>query len=105
LAPDDTIARIAAAGPDELAAMDLHPYAMDGTTYQRFGNWNFIYPAARLGHRARVRLGGARRNDGHAAEGGELVRTLVLGKLQMIGRDEAETLRYETGASWTHPGS
>ena len=93
--PDDTIARIAAAGPDELAAMDLPPYAMDGTTYQRFGNWNFIYPAARLGI---VREYVWVVPDGTMdtpQKAGELVRTLVLGKIQMIGRDEAETLRYE----------
>jgi tetratricopeptide (TPR) repeat protein len=93
--PDDTIARLAAAGPDELAVMDLHPYEMDGATYQKFGIWNFIYPAARLGI---VReyvwvVPDGTMDTPHKA--GELVRTLVLGKLQMIGRDEAETLRYE----------
>lgn len=47
--PDETVARIAAASPDELPELEHHPYAMDGEAYSRFGIWNFIYPAARLG--------------------------------------------------------
>jgi tetratricopeptide (TPR) repeat protein len=47
--PDETVARIAAASPDELRELEHHPYAMDGEAYSRFGIWNFIYPAARLG--------------------------------------------------------
>jgi tetratricopeptide (TPR) repeat protein len=47
--PDETVARIAAASPDELRDLEHHPYAMDGEAYSRFGIWNFIYPAARLG--------------------------------------------------------
>jgi tetratricopeptide (TPR) repeat protein len=93
--PDETVARIAAAGPDELAAMDLHPYAMDGSTYRRFGIWNFIYPAARLGV---VREYVWVVPDGTMdtpQKAGELVRELVLDKIQMITEDEANTLRYE----------
>jgi tetratricopeptide (TPR) repeat protein len=47
--PDETVARIAAASPDELRDLEHHPYAMDGDAYSRFGIWNFIYPAARMG--------------------------------------------------------
>ncbi len=47
--PDDTVARIATASADELPDLEHHPYDMDGHAYSRFGIWNFIYPAARLG--------------------------------------------------------
>ena len=93
--PDATIARLAAADPDELQALELHPYAIDGKTLERFGIWDFIYPAARLGlvrEYVWVVPDGTLR-DPQAAE--ELVRQMVLGKMQMIPLDEARTLHLE----------
>jgi tetratricopeptide (TPR) repeat protein len=93
--PDATIARLAAADPDELQALELHPYAIDGKTLQRFGIWDFIYPAARLGL---VReyvwvVPDGTLSDPQAAE--ELVRRMILGKMQMIALDEVRTLHFD----------
>ncbi len=93
--PDVTIARFAAADSDELSALEQHPYAADGETLKRFGSRNFIYPAARLGlvrELVWVVPDGTLR-DPLAAE--ELVRRLILGKMQMIALDEARTLHLE----------
>ena len=43
--PDETVARIAAASPDELPDLEHHPYAMDGEAYSRFGIWRQILGA------------------------------------------------------------
>jgi tetratricopeptide (TPR) repeat protein len=87
--PDETVARIAAAPPDELAELELHPYAMDGTTYERFGIWNFIYPAARMGI---VREMVWVVPDGTLPDPGsvfQLAQTAILDKMQMITTEEA----------------
>jgi tetratricopeptide (TPR) repeat protein len=47
--PDETVARIAAATPDELSDLQSHPYALDNDAYTKFGDANFMYAAARLG--------------------------------------------------------
>jgi len=93
--PDVTIARLAAASPEELAALELHPYAIDGKTHERFAIWNFVYPAARLGL---VRefvwvVPDGTISDPQSAD--ELVRKLIFGKMQMIALDDARTLRLE----------
>jgi tetratricopeptide (TPR) repeat protein len=91
--PDVTIARFAAADADELAAQEQHPYAADGQSFKRFGDRNFIYPAARLGlvrELVWVVPDGTLR-DPKAPE--ELVRRLILGKIQMVAFDEAQSLR------------
>jgi len=91
--PDETIARLAVTGPDQLGALKLHPYAMDGTTYQRFGIWDFVYAAARLGI---VREFVWVVPDGTVdtpEQADDLVRRLILGKMQMVGLDEAKSLR------------
>ena len=93
--PDATIARLAAADPEELLGLELHPYAIDGKTLERFGIWDFVYPAARLGvvrQYVWVVPDGTLR-DPQAAE--ELVRGMILGRLQMIQLDEARTLHLE----------
>ncbi len=93
--PDATIRRLAAASPDELAALELHPYELDGKTLDRFGIWNFVYPAARLGlvrEYVWVVPDGTLR-DPQAAQ--ELVRAMILGKMQGISLDEARTLHLE----------
>jgi len=93
--PDATIRRLASASPDEFAALELHPYELDGKTLERFGIWNFVYPAARLGlvrEYVWVVPDGTLR-DPKAAQ--ELVRTMILGKMQGISLDEAETLRLD----------
>lgn len=93
--PDATIAHLAAADPDELPALELHPYALDGTTHQRFAIWNFIYPAIRLGI---VReyvwvVPDGTLADATSAEA--LVSGLILGKMQMVRLDEARSLHRE----------
>jgi tetratricopeptide (TPR) repeat protein len=93
--PDAAVARIAAADPDELASLELHPYVLDGTTHRRFGIWDFVYPAARLGI---VRRFVWVVPDGTLATpqlATELVQRLILGKMQMIELDEAKTLKLE----------
>jgi tetratricopeptide (TPR) repeat protein len=87
--PDVTIARFAAADADELSAMEQHPYATDGETLRRFGSRNFIYPAARLGL-VRELVWVVPDGTLHAPQASEeLVRRLILGKMQMIPLDEA----------------
>jgi len=93
--PDVTIARLAAADPEELQALELNPYAIDGKTLERFGIWNFVYPAARLGL---VReffwvVPDGTLSTPQAAD--DLVRRMILGKMQMIALDEAKTLHLE----------
>jgi tetratricopeptide (TPR) repeat protein len=90
--PDATIARVAAAEPDELAGLQLHPYAVEGKTFQRFGSWNFIYPAARLGIVRELVwvVPDGTLADPRAAD--DLVRRMILGRVQMISLDEAKTL-------------
>lgn len=93
--PDAAIARLAAADPDELGGLELHPYTLDGTTHVRFGIWNFVYPAARLGV---VREYVWVVPDGTLATpqaAGDLVRRMILGKMQMVSLDEANTLHLD----------
>ncbi len=91
--PDATVARIAAASFDELPNLELDPYAMDGTALSRFGIWNWLYPAARLGIiREMVWVV----PDGTLADQSSqvrLVREILLDKIQMIGLEEARSLR------------
>ena len=90
--PDATIARLAAAEPDELAGLELHPYALDDTTLKRFGIWDFVYPAYRLGVvREYVWVVPDGTLAGPAAAD-DLIRRLILGKMQMIPLDEASRL-------------
>ena len=91
--PDETVARIAAASPDELRELEHHPYAMDGEAYSRFGIWNFIYPAARLGI---VREMVWVVPDGSLQDAfsvSQLARIQLLDKLQMVKVREAAGLR------------
>lgn len=93
--PDETVARIAAASPDELRGLEHHPYAMDGEAYSRFGIWNFIYPAARLGI---VREMVWVVPDGSLQDAfsvSQLARFQLLGKLQGVTVREAMELRRE----------
>jgi tetratricopeptide (TPR) repeat protein len=90
--PDDTIARIAAASPDELPGLELHPYAMDGNALSRFGIWNWIYPAARLGMIRQIVWVVPDGTLGDRAATVELVRELFLSKIQMVSLDEARSL-------------
>lgn len=93
--PDVTIARLAAASPEELRALERHPYAIDGKIHERFGTWDFVYPAARLGL---VRefvwvVPDGTMSDPRAAY--ELVRQRILGTMQMIALDDARALHLE----------
>ena len=91
--PDATVARIAAARPDELPGLELHPYTLDGTTLSRFGIWNFIYPAARMGI---VRELVWVVPDGSLGDDESIVRMaheILVGKLEMVSVDEALSLR------------
>lgn len=96
--PDATIARIAAADPDELPSLELHPYTLDGSTHEKFGIWNWIYPAARLGIVRRFIWVVPDGTLGSPAAAGRLVHDLILDKIQSISLAEAKTLRLENGA-------
>lgn len=91
--PEETVARIAAASGPELQALELHPYAMDGMTLRKFGIWNFIYPAARLGI---VREVVWVVPDGTLSDPESLARLradVLLGKLHGVSIEEAELIR------------
>ncbi len=91
--PDITVARIAAARPDELPGLELHPYTMDGTALSRFGIWNFIYPAARMGI---VRELVWVVPDGSLADAEavmRMAREILVGKLEMVSVAEALSLK------------
>ncbi|HEX6853007.1 MAG TPA: tetratricopeptide repeat protein [Candidatus Polarisedimenticolaceae bacterium] len=93
--PDDTIARLAAARPQDLPGLELHPYAVDGTTLSRFGIWNFIYPAVRLGL---VREYYWVVPDGTLADrqaGVEFAREVLFGKMHGTSVEEAQEFRFE----------
>jgi tetratricopeptide (TPR) repeat protein len=93
--PDETVARLAAARPQDLPALELHPYAVDGTTLSRFGIWNFIYPSVRLGL---VREFYWVVPDGTLADreaGVEFARDVLFGKLHGASVEEARELRFE----------
>lgn len=95
--PDATIARIAAARPEELGALELHPYALDGTTLRKFGIWNFLYPAARLGIAREIVWvvpDGTLPSPEAAAA---LSRDLVAGKMHGVSVEEATGMRFEDG--------
>ncbi|MBZ5641045.1 MAG: tetratricopeptide repeat protein [Acidobacteriia bacterium] len=90
--PDETIARIAAASPDELSGLERHPYATDGKTLRGYGVGNWIYPAARLGmvrHLVWVVPDGTLPNRDAAIE---LTRETLLTKIQMVTVEEARSL-------------
>jgi len=91
--PDRTVARIAAARPNELAGLELHPYTMDSSTLSRFGIWNFIYPAARMGIVRELVwvVPDGTFQDREAV--GRLLRNTLVGKLEMVTVKEALGLR------------
>jgi tetratricopeptide (TPR) repeat protein len=87
--PDITVARIAAARPDELPALELHPYTMDGTALGRFGIWNFIYPAARMGIVRELVWVVPDGSLGDPESVVRLARDILVGKLEMVSVKEA----------------
>ena len=91
--PDITVARIAAARPDELPGLELHPYTLGGNTDSRFGIGNFIYPAARMGivrELVWVVPDGSLRNPEAVAR---MAREILVGRLEMVSVEEALSLR------------
>jgi tetratricopeptide (TPR) repeat protein len=86
--PDETVARIAAATPEELSDLQSHPYALDNGAYTKFGDANFIYAAARLGIVRKliwvVPDATFERPDSFARLAGE-----ILDHVQMVDLDEA----------------
>lgn len=87
--PDETVARIAAAMPDEMWEYERHPYSMDDTVLSGFSIWNFVYPAARLGL---VREMVWVVPDGTLADSTSawrLVRELIIDKLERVEVEEA----------------
>lgn len=95
--PDETVARIAASAPDELHQLELHPYAMDGSPLDRFGIWNFLYPAARLGIAREIYwvVPDSTLEDTSAAW--RLAREILTQKLERVRLDEATGLRWTDG--------
>jgi tetratricopeptide (TPR) repeat protein len=87
--PDLTVARIAASDPLELGELEQHPYAPGGRTLDRFGVSNFIYPATRLGIVREVVWVVPDGTLADAAAASALVREVILGRMQMIGLEEA----------------
>lgn len=95
--PDATIARLRAADAEAMGRAELPPYTLDGTTHDRFGIWNFVYPAAKLGivkEFVWVVPDGTLSTEAAAAD---LVRGLVVEKIQKLSLDEVRALRYEPG--------
>ncbi len=93
--PDETVARIAAATPEELADLEQHPYAMGGQTLHGFAIWNFVYPAARLGivrEMIWVVPDGTLR-DRAAAQ--QLIRDVVINKIQGFRVEDLRALRFD----------
>ncbi len=91
--PDNTVARIAAARPDELPGLELHPYTMDNSTLSRFGIWNFIYPAARMGivrELVWVVPDGTLKDQSAVSH---MLRDILVGKMEMVAVNEALALR------------
>ena len=91
--PDITVSRIAAARPDELPALELHPYTMDGTALSRFGIRNFIYPAARMGIVRELVWVVPDGSLGDPESVVRMAREILVGKLEMVSVDEALSLR------------
>lgn len=93
--PDATVARIAAARVEELPDLEAHPYDMDGDAYGKFGIWNFIYPAARLGMVRELVWVVPDGTLHDALSFSQLVVHQLLGRLQMVEIQEAMALRRE----------
>ncbi len=91
--PDETVARVAAARPEELSALELHPYSVDGETYRRFAIWNFLYPAVRLGIVRELVWVVPDGTLPDAAAAVRLSRGALLERLQRVPLEEAATLR------------
>lgn len=95
--PDDAISRIASAGPTELARFEIHPYDGSRDTVRKFGIWNFLYPAFRLGivrEIVWVVPDGTYEGDEGLVE---LLRTTVFDKMHGVSVKEAEGFRIEAG--------
>jgi len=93
--PPETVARIAAASPDELRTLELHPYALDGDTLRRFAIWNFVYPAARLGIVRRMVWVVPDGTLHDPWEAWRLTREILTDKLDGVGLDEASGFRLQ----------
>ena len=95
--PDGTVGRIAAADATGLRFLEHHPYAMDGETMRRFGIWNFVYPAARLGIIRTLVWVVPDGTIGDAEDGWRLAREILAGKLEHVGLAEAAGLQVRDG--------
>jgi len=96
--PDATVGRIAAADDADLKFLEHHPYAMDADAMTKFGIWNFVYPAVRLGI---VRTLVWVVPDGTLADpssGWRLAQEILADKLERVGLAEAAGLRVEDRA-------
>lgn len=95
--PDDAVARIAGASADGLARLELHPYDASADTVRKFGIWNFLYPAARLGIVREIVWvvpdATFEAQDGLVA----LLRAMLFDKLHMVSIEEAQGFRIEGG--------
>ena len=95
--PEETIVRLAAATPEELEDLELHPYSVEGDTLDRFGIWNFIYPASRMGIVREMIWVVPDGTLGSLAAAQSLVRELLVRKLQMIQFEELRAMRFHPG--------
>lgn len=87
--PDETVARIAAAMPDEMWEYERHPYAMDDSILSGFSIWNFVYPAARLGLVRELVWVVPDGTLEDSTSAWRLVRELIIDKLERVEVEEA----------------
>lgn len=95
--PDGAVARIAGTSADGLRELELHPYDASPDTVRKFGIWNFLYPAARLGIVREIVWvvpdGTAEAREGLSA----LLRAMLFDKIHMVSVEEAQSFRIEGG--------
>lgn len=93
--PDTAIARFAGETPGGLAALAHHPLALDGETHRRYGIWNFLYPAARLGLVREIVWVVPDGTFAHRADPERLVRELLFAKVHGMTLEEAGAWTFE----------
>ncbi len=93
--PDETVARIAAAHPAELADLELDPCTLEANPTERFGAEDFLYPAARLGIVREIVWVVPDGTFEAPSALRRLASDVLVGRLQMVGEAEAAGLRVD----------